>query len=133
MFTANEALTNLPDPRYIDPVKRAPFQPGTTVGRRRLQGWTDADFEVGKKIKGGAYDGWTVCEVMVPGGKFPGVEGGLRPAFVSGGVAGDVTRSIIGHFENTGAKSEVKGLPLGPFLLAVVIKDGRVSLRMQEE
>jgi len=98
LFVANETLTNLPDPRYIDPVKCAPFQSAIIVERRNLQGWTDADFVVGDVINGGAYDGWTVCEVIVPGGKFPSVEGGLRPTFVSGGVAGDAIRNILGGF-----------------------------------
>ncbi|MCL2609863.1 MAG: hypothetical protein FWD94_08185, partial [Treponema sp.] len=113
LFVANEAIANLPDPKYIDPVKCTPFQPAVIVERRELQGWTDADLKVGDVIKGGAYAGWKVCEVIVPGGKYHRVEGGLSPTFVSGGVAGDRIRNISGEWGVSTVTNNGANVPYG--------------------
>jgi hypothetical protein len=73
--------------------------------------WDDGDLEEGGQVQGGAYDGWYVWQVLAPAGIFPSVEdddglpdddpvrytgGGLRPPFISGGVAPDMARKIEG-------------------------------------
>jgi hypothetical protein len=44
------------------------------------------DLQIGSQITQGIYTGKYVTEVIVPGGKFSGVEGGFRPTFIDGGV-----------------------------------------------
>ena len=98
IYKAKEAISGAP--AQLDPVKWTKFTPGVIVERRDLQAWTDADFTIGTQISdGGMYDGWYVCEVIVPGGKFNGVEGGNRPTFKDGGVAGDAIRDIEGTID----------------------------------
>ena len=94
LFQAKEAISGAP--LYMDPVKWTKFTPGIIVERRHLQKWTDKDFAIGDKILTGTYSGWSVSEVITPGGTFPSVEGGHRPPFVTGGVAGDMIREIFG-------------------------------------
>jgi hypothetical protein len=55
-----------------------------------------ADLSIGTQITQGMYAGKYITEVIVPGGKFFGVEGGFRPTFISGGVQGDRIRNIKG-------------------------------------
>ncbi|MDR2019492.1 MAG: hypothetical protein LBQ14_01855 [Treponema sp.] len=97
LYTAKEAITGAPE--YLDPVKWDKLQQGDIVERRLIQAWTDGDLAVGDEIASGAYAGGYVTEVIVPGGKFTGIEGGFRPTFVSGGVQGDRIRNIIGTAE----------------------------------
>ena len=92
-------------PAAFDPVQWNYVQPDELVERRFLQGWEDADFSdaddalygLGHLILAGDYAGKFVTEIVVPGGKFYGVEGGNRPTFVSGGVQRDRIRNIEGQ------------------------------------
>ncbi|MDR1353663.1 MAG: hypothetical protein LBK05_10320 [Treponema sp.] len=89
-------------PEELDPVKWAYLVPDEIAGRQRCGNLlTDADFvevvsEMGYEITTGLHAGKYVTEVIVPGGKFPSIEGGNRPTFISGGVQGDRIRNIIG-------------------------------------
>jgi hypothetical protein len=94
IFQAKEALTNVP--AQLNPVKWTQIKTGEIVERRHLQEWTDDDFAIGQQITDGEYDGYFVEEIIVPGGKFPSIEGGNRPTFISGGSAGDVSRNFTG-------------------------------------
>jgi hypothetical protein len=107
LYKAKVAITNAP--QYLDPVNWDPFVPGVIVERRKLQGWIDSDFTIGTQISAGQYADWYICEVIVPGGKFDSYEGGFRPTFVSGGVAGDQIRNMTGQFYIGGTSSVAIG------------------------
>jgi len=94
IFKSKVAVT-LAD-EQIDPVKWEKFVPSVIEERRKLQAWTDPDFEIGEQILDGPYAGWYVCEILVRGGKFDSVEGGNRPTYVSGGVQHGRIVNIIG-------------------------------------
>jgi hypothetical protein len=98
LYTAKESITNAP--QYLDSVKWNAYETGDIVERRFVQGWTDADFAVGDQIADGDYAGKYVTEVIVPGGKFNGVEGGNRPTFVSGGVQQGRIENIVGKLSS---------------------------------
>jgi hypothetical protein len=83
-YTAKEAITNAPE--YLDPAKWDAVVQGDVVERRFVHDWTEYDLMPGEQVEDGDYTGKYVTEVIVPGGKFFGVEGGFRPPFVSGGV-----------------------------------------------
>ena len=94
LFRAKAAVNNAP--QYLDPVMWNVYAPESRVARRYLQALTEDDFPIGHRISGGPYDGMYVTEILVPGGKFPSIEGGLRPAFESGGTQIDRIRNIYG-------------------------------------
>jgi hypothetical protein len=77
--------------------------------------WDDGDLEEGGQVQGGAYDGWYVWQVLAPAGIFPSVEddgytgGGFRPPFISGGVAPDHIRDIVGTDPNDGGSKGSSG------------------------
>ncbi|MDR1390675.1 MAG: hypothetical protein LBJ31_11960 [Treponema sp.] len=96
LYTAKAAITGAAE--QLDPVLWDRLDQGTIVERRLVQAWTDNDLAAGDQIAGGAYDGQYVTEVIVPGGKFFGAEGGNRPPFISGGAQGDRIRNIVGAF-----------------------------------
>jgi hypothetical protein len=84
-------------PAELDPVKWTYLQPGVISERQKCGNLlTEDDYEIGDTIISGAYAGMYISEVIVPGGKFWGVEGGFRPTFVSGGVQGDRIREMEG-------------------------------------
>jgi hypothetical protein len=90
-FIAQSAAYTVPE--EFDPVKWTYLQPGMIIERQicgNLLG--DEDFvndvsKMGYRLTDGIYAGNYITEVIVPGGKFTGIEGGNRPTFVSGGVA----------------------------------------------
>jgi hypothetical protein len=94
LFKAKAAITNAT--AQLNPVLWEKYVLGDIIERRYLQGWLDDDFEIGHVIEEGDYAGMVVCEVIARGGTFPSYEGGNRPTFVSGGVAGDMIRELAG-------------------------------------
>jgi hypothetical protein len=99
LYTAKAAITGAPED--FDPVKWDAYEDGDVTERRFVQGWEDADLSAGDQVAGGGYDGMYVTEVIVPGGKFNGIEGGNRPAFINGGVQQDRIREIDASLEAT--------------------------------
>jgi hypothetical protein len=109
-------------PAELDPVKWTYQAPNQIVQRSYLQDWQDEDFAIGHLLLSGDYSGKYVTEIIVPGGKFLGVEGGFRPPYISGGVQGGRILNITGR---TGAaqptifgRSDIGGFkpdPTGPF------------------
>jgi hypothetical protein len=84
-------------PVELDPVKWAYIQPGIIDGRQKCgNALADDDYEIGDQISTGSYQGKYITEIIVPGGKFWGVEGGFRPTFVSGGVQESRIKNIEG-------------------------------------
>jgi hypothetical protein len=84
-------------PEELDPVKWTYQAPGSIVERQKCgNALTDADYTIKQQIASGTYAGYYVTEIIVPGGKFSGVEGGFRPPFVSGGVQEDRIRNLTG-------------------------------------
>jgi hypothetical protein len=84
-FIAQSAAYIVPDD--IELVKWEYLQPGVIIERRKSGNLlTEADYEIGDVVPSGNYEGMYVTEVIVPGGKFTGIEGGNRPAFITGGV-----------------------------------------------
>jgi hypothetical protein len=92
-------------PAELDPVKWDYITPDTIDVRESCQKLSYRDPEsqaimvtddlpIGTQITAGTYAGKYVMEVIVPGGKFKGVEGGFRPTFISGGVAQDRIRRV---------------------------------------
>jgi hypothetical protein len=53
---------------------------------------TASDYTIGSKITSGTYANYYVWEIIVPGGKFEGIEGGNRPTYLSGGKQADRQR-----------------------------------------
>jgi hypothetical protein len=87
-------------PAELDPVKWTYLQPGIINERQKCGNpLTADDYEIGDTVASGTHEGMYVTEVIVPGGKFTGIEGGFRPTFVSGGVQGDRTRRLFGTFQ----------------------------------
>jgi hypothetical protein len=85
-------------PAELDPIKWDALEPDQRVDRRIVQqSWLEEDLEIGDQIQGGDYAGMYVGEIIVPGGKYPSVEGGFRPAFASGGTGEDGIRNITGY------------------------------------
>jgi hypothetical protein len=99
LYTAKAEITGAA--AQLDPVLWDELRQGDIVERRLVQGWTDSDLAAGDQIAGGDYDGKYVTEVIVPGGKFSGVEGGNRPEF-GGGAQGDRIRNITGSSDFQG-------------------------------
>jgi hypothetical protein len=96
-FTAQSAAYTVPDD--IELVKWEYLQPGVIIERRKSGNLlTEADYEIGYEITSGTYQGFYVTEVIVPGGKFNGIEGGNRPAFINGGVQQGRIKEIYGTF-----------------------------------
>ena len=60
------------------------------------------DLQIGDQIISGIHAGKYITEVIVLGGKFLSVEGGFRPSFITGGVAGDMIRNILGGINFNG-------------------------------
>jgi hypothetical protein len=89
-------------PSDFDPVKWVRYSSGVTVVERQKAGnaLTANDYTIGTRITSGTYANRYVAEIIVPGGKFLGVAGGNRPAFVSGGVQADRARRIKGEEVN---------------------------------
>jgi hypothetical protein len=88
-------------PAELDPIMWDALEPDQRVDRRVVQqSWLEEDLEIGDQIQSGDYAGMYVGEIIVPGGKYPSVEGGLRPAFVSGGTQGDGIRNLIADIHN---------------------------------
>jgi len=105
LWKAKAAITGASE--QLDPVLFEKFVEGDIVERRHLQAWIDDDFALGDTIPDGEHAGKRVVEVISLGGTFPSYEGGNRPPFLTGGIAGDVQRPIIGDpttgvtFDNT--------------------------------
>ena len=97
-FTANRAVTAAAT--QLEPVKWDQLKTGTVIEQRTLHAYTVADFTIGQQISGGTYNGYYVEEVLVYGGKYFAASGGNRPTYLSGGVAGDVSRKINGLFNS---------------------------------
>jgi hypothetical protein len=88
-------------PVELDPVKWTYLQPGAIVERQKCGNLLTAeDYEIGHQIPSGTHQGFYVTEVIVPGGKFTGVEGGFRSAFISGGVQEGRIRNIVAYWCN---------------------------------
>jgi hypothetical protein len=111
-------------PAELDPVKWTYLQPGIIDERRKCaNALTDDDYAIGDRVASGSYQTMYVTEIIVPGGKFWGIEGGFRPTFISGGVQEDRIRDIKGTLnsliayvmtETTGALSweDVSSTPI---------------------
>jgi hypothetical protein len=100
-FIAQSA--NYTVPEELDPVKWTYIQPGVILERGKCANpLTSSDYTIGATIPSGSYQGFYITEVIVPGGKFFGIEGGFRPTFVSGGVQGDRQRAIYGRIAGNG-------------------------------
>jgi hypothetical protein len=85
-------------PAELDPIKWEALDPDQRVDRRIIQqSWLEDDFEIGDQIQSGDYAGMYVGEIIVVGGKYPNVKGGLRPAFNNGGTQSDAIRNITGR------------------------------------
>jgi hypothetical protein len=85
-------------PADIDPTKWTYINPEIINERQKCGNiLTDDDYAIGDIIESGQYAGMYISEIIVPGGKFFGIEGGNRPTFISGGVQGDRIRNITGH------------------------------------
>jgi hypothetical protein len=94
-FTAQPAAYTVP--AELDPVKWEYLAPSVIDGRRKCgNALDDDDLEIGDQVLSGPYQDFYVCEVIVPGGKFAGIEGGFRPTFISGGAQEDRIRDIEG-------------------------------------
>jgi hypothetical protein len=95
-FIAQSAAYSVP--AVFDSVKWTYLQPGVIDGRQRCgNALVDDDYEIGDIVASGTYAGMYVTEIIVPGGKFNGVEGGNRPTFISGGVQEGWIRNITGN------------------------------------
>jgi hypothetical protein len=89
-------------PPELDLVKWTYLTPDAIDERRKCgNALTDDDYEIGDTVTSGSHAGKYVTEIIVPGGKFTGIEGGDRPAFISGGVQQDRIRNITGSFAST--------------------------------
>jgi hypothetical protein len=108
-------------PDELDPIKWEALEPDQRVDRRIIQqSWLEDDLEIGDQIQSGDYAGMYAGEIIVPGGKYPSVEGGFRPAFASGGTAQDRIRPMYGGIilhrtTNTAAENGVIGWGTGVF------------------
>jgi hypothetical protein len=107
LWKAKAAITNAA--AQLDPVLWEKYVLGDIVERRPLQDWLDDDFEIGHIIVGDAGLQLRVSEVIALGGTFPSWEGGNRPTFISGGVAGDVIRNILGSINGTWVNQGASG------------------------
>jgi hypothetical protein len=93
------------------------------------------DLEIGDMVNSGTYAGKYITEVIVPGGKFHGVEGGNRPTFIYGGtqegriinITGGVTPNISSTYDIGLFVDSTKGVT-GAFKMA-----GTYSSRMQRD
>jgi hypothetical protein len=73
-------------PAELDPVKWTYLAPDAIDERKKCGNlFTEEDYEIGDTVTTGVHTGMYISEIIVPGGKFFGVEGGFRPTFVSGG------------------------------------------------
>ncbi len=105
LFKAKAAITGAA--AYLNPVLWDEVEPAQRVDRRFLQAWTDDDFTIGARVPSGDYAGLYVGEIIVPGGKYPSVEGGFRPTFLSGGTGQDATREITGYLTAHGNRVSI--------------------------
>jgi len=96
LFKAKAAITTAAE--QLDPVLWEKYKQGEIIERRFLQDWLDDDFEIGHIIEDGEHAGLCVLEMVTRGGTFPSYEGGNRPRFIDGGVAGDMARKLTGIF-----------------------------------
>jgi hypothetical protein len=111
-------------PPAFDDVKWESVEPGTRAAREAAQGLDfDSDLDVGDAVSSGAYAGKYVTEVLSAAGCFFGVEGGFRPAFVSGGVQDDAIRGILARCDEAAAPGGAPTLQ-GAF----VVNSGRSPL-----
>jgi hypothetical protein len=98
-------------PAELDPLHWTRLASDVIDGRQKCGNpLTADDYEIGAVITSGAYAGLYVNEIIVPGGKFLGVEGGFRPTFVSSGVQDDRMRNIEGNFMTLGQNSDNYGV-----------------------
>jgi hypothetical protein len=95
-------------PDEFDPAMWERYSTGVTIVERQKAGnaLTAADYAIGTKIASGTYANRYVTEIIVPGGKFWGVNGGNRPAFISGGVQEGRIRNINGKLRRSPSDSE---------------------------
>jgi hypothetical protein len=77
------------------------------------------DLHIGDIVADGVHAGKYVTEVIVPGGKFFGVEGGNRPTFIFGGVQQDRIRNFSGTFISRPASGQA-GFT-GPFQIGEIM------------
>jgi hypothetical protein len=89
-------------PDEFDPVQWERYSANVTIVERQKAGnaLTDADYAIGTQVASGTYANRYVTEIIVPGGKFWGVEGGNRGTFVLDGVQQDRNRNLISRFSS---------------------------------
>jgi hypothetical protein len=116
MFRFKSATAAYVVTEELDPLKWEYLEPEERTERRFLDNpLNEDDWEIGHQIASGLNAGKYITEVIVPGGKFPSIEGGFRPTFISGGVQGDRIRNI------EGISASIPNIPentvTGPFYL----------------
>jgi hypothetical protein len=90
----------------LDPIKWDLVEPATRVERRKCGNkLTAPDLVIGDQLSSGSFAGMYVTEIIVTGGKFPSIEGGFRPTFISGGVQRDRIRDITGSVNGIASSS----------------------------
>jgi hypothetical protein len=94
-------------PADFDPVQWERYSTNVTIVERQKAGNAlgDGDYTIGTKITSGTYANRYVTEIIVPGGKFFGVEGGNRPTVISDGRQDDRIRDITGDISMQTAMS----------------------------
>jgi hypothetical protein len=101
-------------PAELDPVKWTYLQPGIIDERRKCaNALTDDDYAIGDRVASGSYQTMYVTEIIVPGGKFWGTEGGYRPTFISGGVQEGRIQNIEGSAAFTTISVAFNGNTIG--------------------
>jgi hypothetical protein len=129
-FISQTAAYTVPD--EFDPVKWTALTPGVIDARQKCgNALSDEDYEIGDQISSGSYQDFYVCEILVLGGKFPSVEGGFRPTYISGGVQPGRIPNIEGILSlNTsaggGGTSSLTSPSTGPFVSSGVTVTGGV-------
>jgi hypothetical protein len=113
-FKSHDAAYLVPDD--FDPVQWDLYTTGVTIVERQKCGnlLTAADLTIGSTIASGTHAGKYVTGIIVPGGKFWGVEGGKRPTFISGGVQEGRIRNVRGR-TLIGMSVDSPGMYAAPF------------------
>jgi hypothetical protein len=96
LFTFKSSATAYTVPQELNPVFWNFIEPDERVDRRFLDNpWNADDWEIGYEVQSGYGAGRYITEIIVPGGKFPSIEGGFRPT-LNGGVQQDAVRQMTG-------------------------------------
>jgi hypothetical protein len=99
-FISQTAAYTVPD--ELDPVKWTYLEPGEIAARQVCgNALTDGDYDIGDVIPSGVHAGKYITEFICLGGKFPSVEGGNRPTYISGGIGEGTIPDIKGEFQHT--------------------------------